>query len=291
MKTTILPLAIALAFSFTATPAAAALTNIQKCNVFRAKTEMNFSKCMKIANLLEAKGKTPDRAKCVTKYDDGIAKAKTKFVNDKLGVTEAECGLEQASTDKAKALDVLAAGQEIVTGGQDAGTILACTDPLDSTRFIRTVAGVFTEAAEVIVSSTLNGVTRTGSTNAWQKVTSANYVLTAVSLFLSDADEGTECRLEVYNQDDAPESPNPFVKFSTAPIIAQSSLVYLSDGGSEAVEVAFPINRFLASNTDYYVWLKCDGASPRILKGIGDTSGGAGNNFGSLNHIVYGVEF
>jgi hypothetical protein len=304
MKTTILPLAIALAFSFTAVPADAALSNADKCNVFRAKTEMNFSKCMKIANLLEAKGKTPDRAKCVTKYDDGIAKAKTKFVNDKLGVTEAECGLEQASTDKAKALDVLAAGQEIVTGGQDAGTILACTDPLDleaSTRVIRTVAGVFTDAegapmpaslatAAVIVSSTLNGVNITGFTNSWQKVTSANYVLTAVSLFLSDADEGTECRLEVYNQDDAPESPNPWSKFSTAPI-AQSSLVYLSDGGSEAVEVAFPINDLLAPNTDYYVWLKCDGGSPRILKGIGDTSGGAGNNFGSLNHIVYGVEF
>ena len=294
MKRSILILALALAFSFTATPAAAALTNIQKCNVFRAKTEMNFSKCMKIANLLEAKGKTPDRAKCVTKYDDGIAKAKTKFVNDKLGVTEAECGLEQASTDKAKALDVLAAGQEIVTGGQDAGTILACTDLLDlegSTRFIRTVAGVFTEAAAVIVSSKLNGVASTSSTNAWQKVNSANNVLTAVSLFLSDAAEGTECGLEVYEGDAAPESPNPLIKFSAVPIIAQSSRVYLSDGGSEAVEVAFPINLFRAANTDYYVWLKCDGGSPRILKGIGDTSGGAGNNFGSLNHIVYGVEF
>ena len=52
--------------------------------LFRAKTEMNFAKCLKIANLLEAKGKTPDRAKCVTKYDDGTAKAKTKFVNDKM---------------------------------------------------------------------------------------------------------------------------------------------------------------------------------------------------------------
>ena len=73
MKTFLSTLAVALAFSFTAAPADAALSNAGKCNVFRAKTEMNFATCMKIANLLEAKGKAPDRAKCVTKYDDGIA--------------------------------------------------------------------------------------------------------------------------------------------------------------------------------------------------------------------------
>lgn len=128
MKTTILTLAIALAFSFTAAPADAALTKVQKCEVFRAKVEMNFSKCMKIANLLEAKGKTADRAKCVTKYDDGIAKAKTKFVIDKLDATEAECGLEQASTDAVKALDIVSAGQELATFGLDDSDLEIGTD-------------------------------------------------------------------------------------------------------------------------------------------------------------------
>ena len=128
MKTFLSTLAIALAFSFTAVPADAALSNADKCNVFRAKTEMNFSKCMKIANLLEAKGKTADRAKCVTKYDDGIAKAKTKFVNEKLNVTEAECGLEQASTDAVKALDIVSAGQELATFGLDDSDLAIGTD-------------------------------------------------------------------------------------------------------------------------------------------------------------------
>ena len=123
MKTSILTLALALAFSFTAVPADAGLTNIQKCNVFRAKTEMNFAKCMKIANLLEAKGKIPDRAKCVTKYDDGIAKAKTKFVNDKMGVTEADCSLDQSSTDGAKALDIVSARQELANFDLNTGTL------------------------------------------------------------------------------------------------------------------------------------------------------------------------
>ena len=128
MKTFLSMLAITLAFTFTAVPADAALSNADKCNVFRAKTEMNLSKCMKIANLLEAKGKTADRAKCVTKYDDGIAKAKTKFVNEKLNVTEAECGLEQASTDAVKALDIVSAGQELATFGLDISDLAIGTD-------------------------------------------------------------------------------------------------------------------------------------------------------------------
>ena len=128
MKTFLSTLAITLAFTFTAVPADAALSNADKCNVFRAKTEMNLSKCMKIANLLEAKGKTADRAKCVTKYDDGIAKAKTKFVNDKLNVTEAECGLQQASTDAGKAIEIVAAGQELATFELDGSDLAIGTD-------------------------------------------------------------------------------------------------------------------------------------------------------------------
>ena len=123
MKTTILPLAIALAFSFTAVPADAALSNADKCEVFRVKTEMNFAKCLKVANLLEAKGKTGDRAKCVTKYDDGIAKAKTKFVNDKLNVTEAECSLNQEAVDAIKALDLVAANVALADYGLDSGDL------------------------------------------------------------------------------------------------------------------------------------------------------------------------
>ena len=123
MKTTILPLAIALAFSFTAVPADAALSNADKCEVFRAKTEMNFAKCLKVANLLEAKGKTGDRAKCVTKFDQGIAKAKTKFVNDKLNVTEAECSLNQEAVDAIKALDLVAAGVALADYGLDSGDL------------------------------------------------------------------------------------------------------------------------------------------------------------------------
>ena len=133
MKTFLSMLAITLAFTFTAVPADAALSNADKCEVFRAKTEMNFSKCMKIANLLEAKGKTADRAKCVTKYDDGIAKAFKKFLNPNWStcgdcMKPAECGLQQASTDAGKAIEIVAAGQELATCGLDDSDLAIGTD-------------------------------------------------------------------------------------------------------------------------------------------------------------------
>lgn len=123
MKTAIFTLALALAFSFTAVPADAGLSNAEKCNVFRAKAEMNFSKCMRIANLLEAKAKTPDRAKCASKYDEGIAKATSKFINEKLGVTEAECALDSQSTDGVKALVIVSAGQPLASFGMSASAL------------------------------------------------------------------------------------------------------------------------------------------------------------------------
>ena len=131
MKTSILTLALALAFTFTAVPADAALSNADKCEVFRAKTEMNFAKCLKVANLLEAKGKTGDRAKCVTKFDQGIAKAKTKFVNDKLNVTEAECSLNQEAVDAIKALDLVAANVGLADYGLDSGDLQLYQDIQD----------------------------------------------------------------------------------------------------------------------------------------------------------------
>jgi hypothetical protein len=131
MERSILILALALAFSFTATPADAALSNADKCEVFRVKTEMNFAKCLKVANLLEAKGKTGDRAKCVTKFDPGTAKAKTKFVNDKLNVTEAECSLNQEAVDAIKALDLVAADVGLADYGLDSGDLQLYQDIQD----------------------------------------------------------------------------------------------------------------------------------------------------------------
>lgn len=112
MKLSILTLAVTLALMAGAEPAEA-LSNVEKCNVLRAKVEMNFSKCLKKASLSEEKGKTPDWSKCSIRYDAGVAKVRAKFVNDQQGVGEEECELQDTAIRAAKALDVLAAGQDL----------------------------------------------------------------------------------------------------------------------------------------------------------------------------------
>jgi hypothetical protein len=129
MKTSILTLALALAFSFTVTPAAA-LGKAEKCIVFRAKVERNFSNCMNGAKVREAKNRTTDRADCVAKYDAGITKAKTKFVNETRGVTESECSLQQALTEGVKALNIVASGESLFEYGLESSNLLTSEDSL-----------------------------------------------------------------------------------------------------------------------------------------------------------------
>ena len=98
MKTTILTLAIALAFSFTATPADA-LNDLAKCRVYNAKIKMNYAKCLELDKLLVEKGKAP-KGICESKRTTSLDKATAKFV-DKLGVSAEDCGIDSATTDEA----------------------------------------------------------------------------------------------------------------------------------------------------------------------------------------------
>jgi hypothetical protein len=111
-------LVIALAVSFAAAqPADAQLTAVAKCNAYRSKVELQFSKCLNLANLLEIKGRSPERSECNSKYDQNITRARAKFSGPwwagGLGVTAADCALEQAFTDAAKGLKLLATRQNV----------------------------------------------------------------------------------------------------------------------------------------------------------------------------------
>jgi hypothetical protein len=83
MKPLISTLAIALAFSFAAvTPAETKLTNLAKCKVYNAKIKMNYAKCLESGNLLVAKGKAPNTAKCEDKRTKSLEKAKSGGYNN-----------------------------------------------------------------------------------------------------------------------------------------------------------------------------------------------------------------
>ena len=87
MKTSILALAIALAFSFTATPAAGGLSNQTKCDSGKLLAAAKFSQCrikvdfiaLKKGDKLSAEKKTAMEDKCDTKINEAFVKLEEKY--------------------------------------------------------------------------------------------------------------------------------------------------------------------------------------------------------------------
>ena len=128
MKTSILTLAIALAFSFTATPAEAGLEPLAKCRVYNAKIKMNYAKCLELDNLLVEKGKAA-KGICESKRTTSLEKATAKFVT-KLGVDAADCGIDTDTADAQRDVQLLASANsqsacEDANGTWESGTCTA----------------------------------------------------------------------------------------------------------------------------------------------------------------------
>lgn len=86
-----------------------ARTTLEKCQRAVAKIEKNYAACLKVADLLEAQGKVPDRGLCDRKHRTTVQTARDKFVT-KLGVNQDACGFgnDAAATH---ALQLLASGE------------------------------------------------------------------------------------------------------------------------------------------------------------------------------------
>jgi hypothetical protein len=97
---------LTLAFSFTATPAEAGLEPLAKCRVYNAKIKMNYAKCLELDNLLVEKGKAA-KGICDSKRTASLEKATAKFVT-KLSVSPEECGIDTATTDAQRDVQLLA---------------------------------------------------------------------------------------------------------------------------------------------------------------------------------------
>ena len=107
MKTFLSTLAIALALSFTATPAAA-LDPLAKCRVYNAKIKMNYAKCLALDKLLVEKGKTP-KGNCDSKRTASLEKANAKFVI-KLGDNADDCRIDLAPATADQVQQLFGAG-------------------------------------------------------------------------------------------------------------------------------------------------------------------------------------
>ena len=126
MKRSILTLAITLAFSFTAVPADAGLTEGQKCAMKANLLSGKFSLCLSKADANVSKGRVLDTvaadAKCETKFRDGWDKTRTKAQekdadNGNAEMLGADCNgaMSDAVRDSVEASALIAAGRHDMT--------------------------------------------------------------------------------------------------------------------------------------------------------------------------------
>ena len=130
MKTFLSTLAITLAFSFTAAPADAAQTLLQKCRSNVAKVEMDYAKCLKKGVFVEEKGKTADWDRCAQKRSVGFLKTQAIYVA-RQGVDSEACGLDETSLSVSKALMLVASGENPANHGISAEVLVGT--PFDGT--------------------------------------------------------------------------------------------------------------------------------------------------------------
>ena len=139
MKTSILTLAIALAFSFTAAPADAKLTEGQKCAMEANLLSGKFSLCLNEADANVSKDKADDTAaadaKCETKFRSGWDKTRDK-AKDKDASLGADCGgaMSDAVRDSVEASALIAAGT-----GRDLAAFAVSEDDLDDDSGIKSL--------------------------------------------------------------------------------------------------------------------------------------------------------
>ena len=126
MKTFLSTLAITLAFSFTAAPAEAGLTEGQKCAMKANLLSGKFSLCLSKADANVSKGRLSDTAaadaKCETKFRDGWDKVRTKAQekdadNGNAEMLGADCNgaMSDAVRDSVEASALIAAGRHDMT--------------------------------------------------------------------------------------------------------------------------------------------------------------------------------
>ena len=124
MKTFLSTLAITLAFTFTAVPADAALTEGQKCAMKANLLSGKFSLCLNKADANVAKGRLSDTAaadaKCESKFRGGWDKVRTKAQekdadNGNAEMLGADCGgaMSDAVRDSVEASALIAAGRDM----------------------------------------------------------------------------------------------------------------------------------------------------------------------------------
>ncbi len=142
---------------------------------------------------------------------------------------------------------------------------------------------------ETVEVSSHGGDSSTGYTNAWQTIVKSSpyesYSLTSIVLYL---DGNASLYVELYDTRDtstASADPNDVFSSPITPVYT-SSTVNLSS--TSVVPVTFDLQGYDSSaQSTYYIWLKGTGTATIQFESDTSTSGGAGNNPGTLRHEAY----
>ena len=164
------------------------------------------------------------------------------------------------------------------------------------------IAANNTTTQSTALSSTA-GSSTTGFSGGWQLLdfspSEDGATIDTVSLFLrysGDAGGSIDLNVDLYELDAAVHGPantnaSPFniPELNTGTPIETSASVSINS--TTIVQTDFSFSSTIDSSKYYYVWIKGSAASGSNANiqfdfGVGDNEGGAGNNFGRLNHIV-----
>ena len=164
------------------------------------------------------------------------------------------------------------------------------------------IAANNTTTQSTALSSTA-GSSTTGFSGGWQLLdfspSEDGATIDTVSLFLrysGDAGGSIDLYVDLYELDAAVHgpantnaSPGNIPELNTGTPIETSASVSINS--TTIVQTDFSFSSTIDSSKYYYVWIKGSAASGSNANiqfdfGVGDNEGGAGNNFGRLNHIV-----
>ena len=149
--------------------------------------------------------------------------------------------------------------------------------------------------SEETLFSYTSATLESGWTNAWQTFSiSKSGALSKIILKIGNLAAASDYTLAlyVYTADNDASSANPNSKFSGAPFDKSNTVTINRNTAIGEVEFPFSSGKNFDASTNYYFWLKEEGANPagtggqKIVRNSSENDGGSGNSFARLYHKI-----
>ena len=239
------------------------------------------------------------------KKDAGISTSSydSKFTNDGIpsNVTSAESKLETEISSVAKSLaDHQDDGSSTVSKGKNVSESTSISEKNLGSKLTITSGFQLSQVAtppDITLIDHTQGAATTSWTNTWQKFTpDRNAPLAGIFIKLENPNANSyNLALEIYASDDDATAVNPNNKFSGVLFDKSDTVTINGNIAAQRIEFPFSSGKSYNSGTNYYFWIKEEGAQPAGIGGMkvtidpslsGNKEGAAGGNFCRLDHKV-----